>query len=85
MLGPLVVLAILSVVGGWIGIPAALGGPNHFEHFLDPVFASTAALHGAAALNSAAAPLDADQVSHASSSPSPPSPSSSPSLGLAVA
>ncbi len=32
MLGPLVILAILSVVGGWIGI----GG--RFEHFLAPVF-----------------------------------------------
>jgi NADH-quinone oxidoreductase subunit L len=38
MLLPLVVLAILSVAGGWVGIPAALGGSNHFEHFLDPVF-----------------------------------------------
>ncbi len=37
MLGPLVVLAILSFVGGWIGI----GG--RFEHFLAPVFQSGAA------------------------------------------
>jgi NADH-quinone oxidoreductase subunit L len=43
MLFPLVVLAILSVVGGWIGVPAALGGANHFEHFLDPVFAAVSA------------------------------------------
>jgi NADH-quinone oxidoreductase subunit L len=57
MLGPLAILAVLSVVGGWVGVPAALGGSNHFEHFLDPVFASTAAMHGASALN-------ADQVSH---------------------
>jgi len=34
MLGPLVVLAFLSLVGGWIGI----GG--RFEHFLAPVFQS---------------------------------------------
>jgi NADH-quinone oxidoreductase subunit L len=40
MLFPLVVLAILSLIGGWIGIPAALGGTNPFEHFLDPVFYS---------------------------------------------
>jgi len=39
MLAPLVVLAILSVCGGWIGIPFALGGNNYFEHFLAPVFA----------------------------------------------
>jgi NADH-quinone oxidoreductase subunit L len=43
MLLPLVVLAILSVVGGWIGIPAAMFGNNHIEHFLDPVFTSGAA------------------------------------------
>ena len=53
---PLVILAILAVVGGWIGAPAALGGANHFEHFLDPVFAATA--HAENALN-------ADQISHA--------------------
>src|SRR4051794_32872659 len=51
MLGPLAILAVLSVVGGWVGVPAALWGSNHFEHFLDPVFASTAAMHGAPALN----------------------------------
>ena len=37
MLLPLVVLAILSVVGGWVGVPAALGGHNEIEHFLAPV------------------------------------------------
>ena len=51
MLGPLVLLAFLSLTGGWVGWPAALGGSNHFEHFLDPVFASTAVPNGAAALN----------------------------------
>jgi NADH-quinone oxidoreductase subunit L len=40
---PLVLLAILSIIGGWVGIPAALGGHNEFEHFLAPVFASTTA------------------------------------------
>ena len=37
MLLPLVLLAILSVAGGWIGIPHALGGSDRFGHFLDPV------------------------------------------------
>ena len=55
MLAPLVLLAILSVVGGWVGVPAALGGHNEIEHFLDPVFA-VAAPSGAA--------LNVDQVSH---------------------
>ena len=55
MLLPLVVLAFLSVVGGWIGIPAVFHGGNHFEHFLDPVFAATA-VSGPA--------LNADSESH---------------------
>ncbi len=39
MTGVLVILAVLSVIGGWIGIPAALGGSNHFGEFLEPVIA----------------------------------------------
>ncbi|MCB9638971.1 MAG: NADH-quinone oxidoreductase subunit L [Myxococcales bacterium] len=35
---PLMVLALLSVVGGWIGIPHVLGGHNHLHHWLEPVF-----------------------------------------------
>ena len=42
MLAPLVLLATLSVVGGWIGWPQSLGGSNHFEHYLAPVFESYA-------------------------------------------
>ncbi len=37
---PLIVLAILSTVGGLVGIPYALSGgkiPNYFEHVLEPV------------------------------------------------
>jgi len=41
MLVPLVILAILSVVGGWVGVPGSLGGSNHFDKFLGPVFRST--------------------------------------------
>src|SRR6266481_5942788 len=36
MLAPLVILATLSVVGGWVGIPKAMGGSNAFETFLSP-------------------------------------------------
>jgi NADH-quinone oxidoreductase subunit L len=36
---PLVVLAVLSVVGGFVGLPAWMGlGPSRFEHFLEPAF-----------------------------------------------
>ncbi len=42
MLVPLVILAVLSLIGGWVGVPQALYGHNEIEHFLDPVFASAA-------------------------------------------
>ncbi len=42
MLVPLMILALLSVVGGWVGWPESLGGNNHFDKFLGPVFRSTA-------------------------------------------
>jgi NADH-quinone oxidoreductase subunit L len=38
MLLPLSILAILSVIGGWMGWPEGLGGNDWFTHFLDPVF-----------------------------------------------
>jgi NADH-quinone oxidoreductase subunit L len=41
MLIPLVLLAILSITGGWVGVPGSLGGSNVFEKFLAPVFHST--------------------------------------------
>ena len=42
MLGPLVVLAIGSIVAGWIGWPAFMGGSNKFDHFLAPVIKTAA-------------------------------------------
>ena len=36
---PLMALAVLAVIGGWVGIPHALGGGAWFEKFLHPVFA----------------------------------------------
>jgi NADH-quinone oxidoreductase subunit L len=35
---PLMILAVLALVGGFIGVPAVLGGSNRFGHFLEPVF-----------------------------------------------
>jgi len=44
---PLAVLAVLSAVGGMIGIPGELfAGANRFEHFLEPALAPFAAHHG---------------------------------------
>jgi len=36
MTSALVVLAVLSVVGGYVGVPTILGGANHFGHYLAP-------------------------------------------------
>jgi NADH-quinone oxidoreductase subunit L len=38
MLGPLVILAVLSIIGGWLALPAFWGGPDYFANFLQPVF-----------------------------------------------
>ncbi len=42
MLAPLVILAVLSFVGGWVGVPQFMGGHNEVEHFLAPVMESGA-------------------------------------------
>jgi NADH-quinone oxidoreductase subunit L len=36
---PLMILAVLSVVGGWVGWPETLGGSDRFSKFLEPVMA----------------------------------------------
>ena len=43
MTWPLIALAAGAVVVGFFGIPAALGGSNQIEHFLEPSFTATAA------------------------------------------
>jgi len=57
---PLMVLALLSVVGGWVGIPAAfsvigLGNANVFHHWLAPAIVAPGGAHGAAGEHAAAA------------------------------
>lgn len=48
---PLMILAGLSIVGGWVGWPEALGGSDRFSQFLAPVMAH----HGAEAAEAARA------------------------------
>jgi len=43
MVAPLLLLAVLSIVGGYIGVPKALHGSNQIEHFLAPVMPAIAA------------------------------------------
>ncbi|HVF67043.1 MAG TPA: NADH-quinone oxidoreductase subunit L [Pyrinomonadaceae bacterium] len=69
---PLVVLAILSVAGGWVGIPYVLSGgavPNVFEQTLEPVVAhaperGATAAHGAAATEHGAGATAEAPASH---------------------
>jgi NADH-quinone oxidoreductase subunit L len=60
MLGPLVVLAIGSIVAGWVGVPEFMGGHNRFEHFLSPTVAATAQSEPAVAVE--LRPADAESV-----------------------
>ncbi len=45
MLGPLYVLGLLAIFGGYIGLPKIMGGGEWFQHFLEPVIA-VAGVHG---------------------------------------
>jgi NADH-quinone oxidoreductase subunit L len=38
MLVPLMILAVLSIIGGWMAAPAFWGGPDYFARFLEPTF-----------------------------------------------
>jgi NADH-quinone oxidoreductase subunit L len=45
---PLMALAVGAIVAGFVGIPAALGGGNAIEHFLEPSFTAEHHVPGAA-------------------------------------
>ncbi len=49
MLVPLMILAVLSIVGGWLAAPAFWGSPDYFAKFLEPVFAQGTGGEAAAA------------------------------------
>jgi NADH-quinone oxidoreductase subunit L len=57
MLGPLVILAILSIFGGWLALPSFWGGPDYFANFLGPVFAGGESAAAEAAAHSLELPL----------------------------
>jgi NADH-quinone oxidoreductase subunit L len=49
MTGPLMILAFLSLTGGWFALPALFGGKDYFAEFLSPVFGAAEAGGGEAA------------------------------------
>jgi NADH-quinone oxidoreductase subunit L len=58
MLGPLVILAVLSIFGGWLALPALFwGGPDYFANFLGPVFGGVESAATEAAAHSLELPL----------------------------
>jgi NADH-quinone oxidoreductase subunit L len=46
MIAPLIVLALLSIVGGFVELPKTLGGLPLFSDFMRPVFSDTASVPG---------------------------------------
>ena len=59
---PLIILAVGAVLAGYVGVPAALGGSNAIEHFLEPSFVAHA---GAEAHGGEGAHGEAAHLSHA--------------------
>jgi NADH-quinone oxidoreductase subunit L len=54
---PLIVLALGSILAGYVGVPHALGGSNRIEQFLEPSFETHAAsTHDSTAATAAAEP-----------------------------
>jgi len=62
MVIPLVILAFLSLVGGWIGVPHSMGGSDRFGTFLSPVIQSVGN-NGASEMPSAPTPNPAQEES----------------------
>ncbi|HZF38159.1 MAG TPA: NADH-quinone oxidoreductase subunit L, partial [Blastocatellia bacterium] len=67
---PLIILAMLSLVGGYVGVPAALsmGRPNYFEDFLKPAVAQ---VDPATATHFVASPTDVMAQSEAHGAEAP--------------
>jgi NADH-quinone oxidoreductase subunit L len=59
---PLMILATLSVIGGWVGVPESLGGSDRFAKFLEPVMAKHAEEAGEAAASQAASGASMEYV-----------------------
>jgi NADH-quinone oxidoreductase subunit L len=55
---PLMALAVGALVAGFVGVPAALGGNNAIEHFLEPSFTASAHVEPGAAAATHAEPAE---------------------------
>jgi NADH-quinone oxidoreductase subunit L len=59
---PLIILAIGSIVAGYVGVPHALGGSNRIETFLHPSFEVTESARRGAPIAAEAAPAEGLQT-----------------------
>ncbi len=59
---PLQALAVGAIIAGFVGIPAALGGGNAIEHFLEPSFKGEAVQHAEAGVAERGATLGAQEA-----------------------
>jgi NADH-quinone oxidoreductase subunit L len=71
---PLMALAVGAIVVGFFGVPAALGGPNTIEHFLEPSFTAERV--------AGSAPLSIEATSSQGEKPAEPEEPESVELGL---
>jgi NADH-quinone oxidoreductase subunit L len=63
---PLMTLAIGAIVAGFVGVPAALGGNNAIEHFLEPSFTAEAHLSPTEPAAARPEPVEGAGEAHAS-------------------
>jgi NADH-quinone oxidoreductase subunit L len=80
---PLIVLAIGSIVAGYVGVPHALGGANRIERYLEPSFEAAHEAGTTTTQASAASPLR--QISLAAQEPARPGQPSANEQGAAAA
>jgi NADH-quinone oxidoreductase subunit L len=66
---PLMALAVGALVAGFFGIPAALGGGNAIEHFLEPSFTASEVRLQPDATNESGVRLQADQPAAEATAP----------------
>ncbi len=67
----LIVLAVGSVVAGYVGVPAALGGSNRIEHYLHPSFVALGGAPGTGQDSSEAALAHGETADTAAETASP--------------
>ena len=80
---PLIILAIGSILAGYVGVPHALGGSNRIETFLEPSFHPAA--HASATAGAHGGVSDQDHVTPAPAEAHAPAPAAAQAAGHGAA